>query len=613
MYTSASGYKKMSWLVWALAGAGIGWWGNTLTAAPGEELRKAPAKLPASAGSAALIALVLLAAAHNFDWLPTFIYGIEGFLLSPRMIAIAFGLASGFLARRYSNEIAERASEFYKALLGNTKSSWVLQSSVGLLALFGIVMALNPGMLEHLETLRAGELEAKFASVSATTREAVRINLSDFVTNAEFSFDDWINFSTKFLRYRDAASEKLDDQQDAREDRIRIRNAILKYVEPLAIIVNCFEKNDRIDSLRKNEPFVRLTINLRNKMLAENGTGLSFIGNDSMGRLLNELVTAARGLLNNEILSVRDRDRCQEITELDQKIAAVRTYDGLEKEYSGLSSVKAKLNGEDSKFNLWFIDPYIPEFVGELIALTLGYNEKAKFMMRIKDKYPTPDNSKFVRPGMINLYYQLVTAKSRSEATWPFAEGLRELDAANAGVDFILRESKNRSRFEPEIGNEIAKEYYQARFMNIKRYIDLYYQRALSGTPISSQDRSRWIMFFRQAEAIMNLRYIGATTLSLAESEGAALSRDEMSEWSKVDIKPGRRFNAEVGLTLSAVLLTERRGSAPVQACTIARFHLERARDILPRAADEDKMDSAVRTRVSGFLEQVRARIDVSC
>ncbi len=209
----------MSWLIWALAGASIGWWGNRLTAAPTEKLQTPPANLPAPAGARIaivflLIAVLLLAAAHHFDWLPTFIYGIEAFLLSPRMIAIAFGISSGFLARHYRNEIAERIGEFYNALLGtNTKSSWVLQSSVGLLALFGIIMVLNPSMLERLEILKAGELEARFASVSATTREAVRLNLSDFVTNAEFSFDDWIDFSMKFMKYRDIVTRELDDQK----------------------------------------------------------------------------------------------------------------------------------------------------------------------------------------------------------------------------------------------------------------------------------------------------------------------------------------------------------------------------------------------------------------
>jgi hypothetical protein len=385
-----------------------------------------------------------------------------------------------------------------------------------------------------------------------------------------------------------------------------MRNEILKYVEPLAIVINCFVENDSIESLRRSIEFGQATTKLRNKILAENGDGISFTGTNSFVELLRGLVTTSKKMLDDEI-SKQDSDRCRKFDELPEKIKKLETYNGPEEPHA----VKEKLS-RDKYTSLWFLDSYIPDFVGELTALTHGYTEKAKFMIREKDKYGSPNTSKFLRPGMINFYYQLVGAKLRSEAMWPFIDEIKELDIASAGIDFILTESQKPSRFKTHT-KEIKEIYYNNKFLHIKRYIELYYQRALGGVPITSEDRNRWIMFFRQAEAIQNLRYVGASTLSLDKSEGVALSSDDTLEWKKFTIKPGRQFNAEVGLALSSVLLTEKRGSAPSQACAIARFHLGRARDLLPRAADEEKMDIATRTRVEGFLEQVRARIDVSC
>jgi hypothetical protein len=187
----------MSWIVWGIAGAGLGWWAEVLHFRAWHPLQAGLRTARYVFGLVLLVA-VLLAAGQFFDWFSTGFYKFKGFLLSPRVLALAGGFVVGLWASRYRQAIGRRSRHFFLALLGTKKKSpWALQSAVAIVLLFAIILMLKPDLLEHIESLKAGEVEAKFSSVSTTTREAARMSLSDL--SREVTVEQWIDFKKNFL------------------------------------------------------------------------------------------------------------------------------------------------------------------------------------------------------------------------------------------------------------------------------------------------------------------------------------------------------------------------------------------------------------------------------
>ena len=127
-----------------------------------------------------VLVTVLVAAFHPYlGWFSSTLYWLESLILSPRVSSLLSGALIGFWASRYRRAIAARSADFYEAFLGSeTKSSWPLQSLVAIVALGFIVFAIKPELLDNLESFKAGEVEAKFANISASTRES-RVTTND--------------------------------------------------------------------------------------------------------------------------------------------------------------------------------------------------------------------------------------------------------------------------------------------------------------------------------------------------------------------------------------------------------------------------------------------------
>jgi hypothetical protein len=166
-------------LISGIIGFALGWWCDALF------FRSRPTRPYAKGRHAALFSIVLsavviLAAGQSFDWFPAGFYKLKGFLLSVRVLALAGGFILGLWSSRHRGKITARGHEFYAALIGTEqqKSSWVLQSAVAIFGVFAVILALKPDLLDQIETIKAGQVEAKFATVSTTTREAT-LTLSD--------------------------------------------------------------------------------------------------------------------------------------------------------------------------------------------------------------------------------------------------------------------------------------------------------------------------------------------------------------------------------------------------------------------------------------------------
>jgi hypothetical protein len=614
----------MSWFIWLILGGLLGWWGHVVFGGKSPN----PGQQDDGAQSAALIYVVLLAAAvllasdPFLGWLPPAVYWFEGLLLSSRMLVLLSGAAIGFWASRYRQAIAARSADFYKAFLGTeANSSWALQSVVAIVALLLIVLAIKPDLLDHLESVKAGEVEAKFANVNITTRQA------NAITNElakQSTIKQWIDFKKNYLddSPRDNALEF--DNSEIKEHRKKIRNILFDYVEPLALFIDCLNEDDRMDRLRKNEDFVGLAIIFRNKILqeAKDGSGAAFAMYDwiSLFELADVQMRRAAQIIDAEIPKDIVKEKCPRIADIDVDFLSMTMksqFNAMLADVEVSQAIKKlKASPDEKRYHLSFLDPYFINAVSDLIALTLGHTAKASFLMQVKSQYPK--EQELIQPGIISIYYSLSDSKLKSDAPWPLDEEVEELDFAMTGAEHMINMSRKRAdavRQEAakagKPGNatrydEIVGVYFTNKFVFMNRYLEIFCQHTLSGDTLSEQDRFKWARFYKQMESVLSLRELG-TSLDL-DGLGGAPARD-LDEWRKIKIFPLVYFDARVAMAESAIMLTERKNRAPPQACAIGIFYLREAKDMLTDVASNE----ADRSRLRGYLVQIEARLKASC
>jgi hypothetical protein len=276
--------------------------------------------------------------------------------------------------------------------------------------------------------------------------------------------------------------------------------------------------------------------------------------------------------------------------------------------------------------------PNVIDFVGDLVSLAFGANEKAVFLTRIKNGYPTVQS--LVQPGLINLRLQMVEAKTMGETSWPLDESIVDLDQAMTDVDYVIAQTRihidetsvpvhssrkfagSPKRLQASEYEKILDSYFRVKFILINEFIELYYLRALGGDPLSQQDRIRWMEFYRQMEHALNLATPGVT-LNAADFGSDTISEQDASTWRKVvrSLEPDVLLDARVGMALSSVMLAESQSHrAPEQACAVGRHYVTRAKE------DESKMkrpplnlDDADISRLHGYLLQIDTRLNASC
>jgi hypothetical protein len=572
-----------------------------------------------------LVMALFLACGPYLNWLPPAVYWFETLMLSSRVLALLSGAAIGFWASRYRQAIAARSGEFYAALLGSeTKSSWALQTAVAIIAIFLVVIAIKPDLLDNLESFKAGEVEAKFAGVSAAIREA-RVITNDLTRDV--TLQQWVDFKKDFRDNspRDNALEF--DHSAIKEHRKQIRNILFEdYVEPLARLLNCLNENDRMDLLRKNEDFGRLAVTFRNKILkeAKDASDASFTTDDWIALLgaADEQIRKAMQIINTEISKDVVKDKCSRIAalEVDKSKMAQKT-----KSNAGLLDTqvrravdKLKSSRDEKRYRLSFLDPYFISAVSDLIAFTLGHTEKASFLVQVKAMYPK--ELEFIQPGIINVYYYLSDAKLKSDKPWPLDEKVEELDFAMAGADYMIDMSRKKidaARLTAaKVGKKgnttpyegIVKVYFVNKFIFLTQYLETFYQQSLSGEVLSEHDRYKWARSYKQMESVLNLRGLG-TSLDLDNIGGAVLTAQDIAEWRNISVIPQIQFNARVGLALSAIMLTERRSRATPQACALGRYYLREANGMLADLSSHE----GEKSRLRAFLLQIEARVKASC
>jgi hypothetical protein len=654
---------------WFIVGAGLGWWADVLFGrqppidagrdetevepsparcgvlilqvppiAPAPQTTPALAPAPPGFVVSAIFFIVvglttLLVAAHHFDFLSEKLFAFEAFLLSPRVVALLAGIALGLWARRYRKLIAARSKDFYAALLGTeTHSSWALQAAVALVALFLIVLAVKPDLLDHIESLRAGDIEAKFANVSTATREASRISLSGLRRSTLIK--RYVGFTRDFLDPNTGRAIALDlyDGSGIKGLRIAIRNTLFNgYIEPLAVLLACLEKDDRLDEVRRDKGLIELALTFRNKLLSDSLVEISDW--QKVLGLFDRQIFEIGEVIKKEVDASARKDcpsggpgfGLDDILRKWAKSSDARRSEDAEKLGAWAAAAVAYLrqNSEERPYRLAYVDAYVTGAVSDLLGLVIGATEKAGFLTAIKSGYPV--DLRFVQPGLINLFYQLVDAKLTSDATWPLDNKVGELAEAIRGADYILEGVRakrgslppTRRRGSQVDYGKVVDVYLRNRLFFVAKHVEIYVQQVLSGEPISDLHRRKWTSVVRQLEAALNLQ--GSPIKLVLDDIGEhTFSDSDKAEWANV--LPSLRtdfaaylFDARVNIALSAVMLTERRRVAPAHACAAGRTHLAAAEGLVPdvvRAIDGNEADTAV---FRGYLEQVKARINASC
>jgi hypothetical protein len=255
----------MFWGIWLVFGAGLGWWAHVLFRAepvPPPERDDEREDRPAQGFLYLALLAILLARLFRADgpqqavtpdaaaqavaptpqptrWIPYVIFFI--------MLVVVLIAAS------------EPSIDWLPAFV----SSWALQSLVAIITLLLIVLAIKPDLLDKLESFKAGDVEAKFASVSTATREA-RVITNDLT--GRVAIDIWLNFK-EYYREGSPRDDALEfDGSEIKELRKRLRDLLFEdYVEPLIRSLACLYRDNRLDRLKSSEDFVRLAVVLRNK------------------------------------------------------------------------------------------------------------------------------------------------------------------------------------------------------------------------------------------------------------------------------------------------------------------------------------------------------------
>jgi hypothetical protein len=666
----------MFWGIWLVFGAGLGWWAHVLFRAEpvppperDDEREDRPAQgflylallaillarlfradgpqqavTPDAAAQAVapasqptrwipyliffimLVVVVIAASEPSIDWLPAFVRWFVALLLSERMMALLAGAALGYCASGYRHLIAARLHDFYEAFLGSdTKSSWALQSLVAIITLLLIVLAIKPDLLDKLESFKAGDVEAKFASVSTATREA-RVITNDLT--GRVAIDIWLNFK-EYYREGSPRDDALEfDGSEIKELRKRLRDLLFEdYVEPLIRSLACLYRDNRLDRLKSSEDFVRLAVVLRNKILkeAKDGSGAAFTKADWLAifEMADAQTRKATEIVEKEVPQDIAKDKCEWDANLNADLVdpnMKRNFDASLADLMVRRAVeKLQASPAERQYRLSFIDPYFVAAVSDLVALTLGQTEKASFLVQVKGAYPK--SLDYIQPGLINLYVYLSDAKSKSDTLWPLDEELEELNFAMAGADRLISASRNRAAELTGTASKAGKQtatrydgivhiYFRNKFIIQYLYLSTFFQRVLSGETLAPVDRQRWTQLYKQTESILNLRELGPS-LSLADAS-ATVDRDA-ADWTSFEIPPQYKFDARIALAMSAVMLTEQNNRSTPQACTIARFHAQKANELVPELVRNLDFNEADKSRLHGFLLQIAARVRVSC
>lgn len=138
--------------------------------------------------------------------------------------------------------------------------------------------------------------------------------------------------------------------------------------------------------------------------------------------------------------------------------------------------------------------------------------------------------------------------------------------------------------------------------------------RELAGERLAADHRIRW----ENAKSSLEMaRGFGEFSTLLPAAVGSASD----ARWFKFprrnvsDVPDHFRFDADIALALSAMMLNEKNGRAPADACAKAKYYVSSAKSTTKAILDARPLEKKVilQSRLDNYLNAIRSRIDSSC
>src|SRR5437660_12780582 len=107
------------------------------------------------------------------------------------------------------------------------------------------------------------------------------------------------------------------------------------------------------------------------------------------------------------------------------------------------------------------------------------------------------------------------------------------------------------AKLNPQEREGIVRVYMANKFVFTSTYLQIFYQRALAGEPLTKPHVQRWSSLYHQAERALNLNLGGiGVQLTTIDGSGFRLSEQDIADWRSFEIPRVFLFDVRVGLAL---------------------------------------------------------------
>ena len=563
--------------------------------------------------------LLFLAFGEIFEWRSVFL--IEKSLLAHQILLIIFGFLLGLLGATKRSAIADTLDRFYRAAVGEgDHSPSILQASLAIVLLLITVFVLRPDLLSRFESIKAGEVEAKFSTIPTTSpraSEAIQFSLAEVYR--QNSLNNWSNFAAGYSEGScDAAAGKTNSnitqnvdrgsprlmvicllldgkEKDLNEHRRHLSQIFFYYLTPLVQLVGCLTEHQEIIDIQRNEKLNETTILLRRYILNVSDRKIAEVAlSDALTSIVqfNSSDYLRRSLDTIGVCKSAQMFKTPSIIESDAKAIAEQAYD-----------------------DPTVIDPYVVALIGDMIGFFDGINEEAYFLDAVKSRYV----SSSLHPGSLSLYFSIANAKLRGSSLWPYKSIIEDLEVAYKMNSDIIDKSLTAKRENPDniplIISSITGAYYNNKAAFDFEFMMIFADSVLHGIELDDESLAKWKQHLDDLERSMAVVDGPSSLLNITP----AITSKEEGYWKEAKIDAFERFDYNSLIALSLILSNQHKTSE----CGSAKYYLVGAEDQIDAVADaatkqtnsnkNNDFKRAIKQRLEAYLLTFRHRIDASC
>lgn len=641
-------------IFWACAAFCVGWiaqfaWSHLTHSITSSRLQRIFAWIVAAT------ALVFLLALHDDAHLSY----VEEWLTKSRNVHIAFWILSGWLARAYRCEIASSSGKLFDAFLGNGHPSpGVLQASVAIMVLIGVLTILHPELLDRIESLRAGEVEAKFTAVSARVKESYGgINISNLRNHeAIYQWDKFKYFENGQTICPDTPSDQksvrlavLCASGRADLDKLEISRVLFEnHITKIAKGLNCVTIISPLDTelLKRDTAFDTLTRRAITIAPKQNSDIRD------MSQFKQDLRSAIDALADVEWAiwerwlsrskPVDSRYRSEHVTKLlnDAKCPEAETLYSTTNEpcrqskkgvaidarkcglknrsnatFARIEKFMDKITNDKGQEEFW--DGYFIAALADIISFSGGPAQKLNFLLRAKSSFAPLDtrvgaNSPLPSPANINFYAQLADARLQSDdPEWRVT--LAELQQNIAAIHKILESDLVRKGIDNKntpIWNKVNITYRRSLLQSYGFFLNLLGEKALVGVKFNEKERRQW------EDAYKDTRNIILYLSNIAPSE---MQETHRMLWRNArdaeEIDANIIQDAALWASVAAILSHMETEPSSKVGCAEAKtlIAIAKSDDLSDKIRQSNSRTPRDQVYVDTLAETIKDRIDLSC